>query len=91
MPTVSNPEAGFVIDPFDASFFNLGVQQDAIDYQKDDVTKRAQITFIVVCVLLLVFAGLILWLSFKSADNAIDKVSILKGAIEGLTSGPVPN
>lgn len=84
VPTVSNPTANFVIDPFDASFFNLGVQQDARDYQKDDVMRKQQIMLIATVVLCLAALVFVTWICMKYVGKTADKIEFAAAAWEGL-------
>lgn len=79
---VGNPSFGYDIDPFDKSFLFFGMQQDAMDYQKDDALKKAQTVFVIVMIGLLIFAGFILWLSFRSAGQTTEKMGVVAKMFE---------
>jgi len=51
---IGNPTAVFDIDPFDRAFLNLGVQNDAREYMKDDAMRKAQIWMFVSGLIILI-------------------------------------
>ena len=88
---MGNPSANFVIDPFDQSFFNLGVQQDARDYQKDDIIKKQQLVMLATIILCLALVGLTAYLILKYARATAEDIKLVTGAWEAVKSGVAPN
>ena len=87
----SDEKAVLKMDPFDSSFYYLGIQQDALSYQKDDLARRQQIIMILTILICLVLVGLTVWLCLKAATDATAEIKTLANSLQGITSGVAPH
>lgn len=86
-----NPSAFYEVDPFDAAFLNLGVQNDAREYQKDDAVKKAQMWMFVSGLIILVAVVLSGWLILKYSSLTAGKIEIAGNALKGIATSIAPN
>lgn len=86
-----NPSASFSVDPFDRAFLNLGVQNDAREYQKDDAAQKAQMWMFVSGLIILVAIVLAGWLILKYSASTAQKIEIAGNALKGIASQVAPN